>query len=190
MGLGLGFFNVLDWPRWIEVLLSLLILGFTIWAQHLITHKVPILWRLHRVHHTDVDFDICTAIRFDAVEIALSMVLKIGVVYLLGPIALAVMLFEVVLNGTALFNHSNISLPAKFEYALRCLIVAPDMNRIDHWVQRKQHDSNYGFFLPVWDRVFGTYQGETATLIVPRLQWQHDRPTEFRCSLWLPFMRK
>ena len=111
-GFGWGLFNVLDWPLWIEVLLSLLILDFAIWAQQLITHKNSILWKLHCVHHANVDFDVSTEIRFHPVEIALSMVLKIGVVYLLGPIAWAVILFEVVLSGTALFNHTNISLPA------------------------------------------------------------------------------
>ena len=116
------------------------------------------------------------------------MVLKIGVVYLLGPIAWAVILSEVDLSGTALFNHTNISLPAKFERALRCFIVTPDVHRIHHSVQREQHDSNYGFFCLAVS--LDTYWGETATQIVTGLRWQNDRPTEFRWSLWLPFMRK
>ena len=188
--LGWGLFSVLDWPLWMEVLLSLLILDFAIWGPHLITHKVPIFWTLHRVHHANVDFDVSTAIRLHPVEISLSMVLEIGMVYLLGPIAWAVILFEVVLNGTALRNHANISLPDNFERALRCFIVTPDVHRIPHSVQREQHDSNYGFSLSVWDRIFGTDRGETATQVVTGLQWQNDHPTEFRWSLWLAPMRK
>ena len=108
--MGWGLFNVLDWPLWLEVILSVLILDFAIWAQHLITHKVPLFWRFHRVHHADRDMDVTTAVRFHPVEILASMGLKIGLVYLLGPQALAVLLFEVLLNGTALFNHANIRL--------------------------------------------------------------------------------
>ena len=185
-----GLFNVLEWKIWIEFLLSLLILDFVIWAQHLITHKVPLLWKLHRVHHADVDFDVSTAIRFHPVEIALSLMLKIGVVYLLGPIAWAVILFEIFLNGTALFNHANISRPARFERALKWFTVTPDMHRIHHLVQREEHDSNYGFALSVWDRLFGTYKGETERPIVTGLQWQNERPTEFGWSLLLPFLCK
>ena len=142
------------------------------------------------MHHANIDFDVSTAIRFYPVEVVLWMLLKISVVYLLGPIAWAVILFEVVLNGTALFNQAKISLPAKFERALRCFIVTTDMHRIHQSVQREQHDSNYGFSLSVWNRLFGTYRGETATQFVTRLQWRDDRPTEFRLSLWLPFIRK
>ena len=109
--LGWGLFNLLNWPLWVEFILTLLILDFMIWAQHWATHKIPLLWRLHQVHHADVDFDVSTAIRFHPVEIALSMVLKIGIVYALGPMAWAVVVFEILLNGTALFNHANIALP-------------------------------------------------------------------------------
>ena len=189
-GLRWGLFSILDWPLWIEVLLSLLILDFAISAQHLITHKAPILWGLHRIHHADVDFDVSTALRFHPVEISLLMVLKIGLVYLLGPIAWAVVLFEFILNGMALFNHANISLPAKFERTLRYFIVNSDTHRIHHSVQREAPDSNYGFSLSVWGSIFRTYQRETAMPIVTGLQWKDNRPTEFRWSLWLPFMRK
>ncbi|MEO0380298.1 MAG: sterol desaturase family protein, partial [Pseudomonadota bacterium] len=129
---GWGLFNAVVLPGWIEVIAAILILDFVIWAQHLITHKVPLLWRLHRVHHADVDMDVTTAIRFHPVEIGLSMVLKIGVVYLLGPAALAVILFEIMLNGTAMFNHANIRLPLSLDAIVRRVLVTPDMHRVHH----------------------------------------------------------
>ena len=133
---GWGLFNNIGLPAWLEVILAILILDFVIWAQHLITHKVPLLWRLHQVHHADVDMDVTTAIRFHPVEIALSMLLKIGVVYLLGPAALAVILFEIMLNGTAMFNHSNLKLPLSLDRIVRMVLVTPDMHRVHHSVHR------------------------------------------------------
>ncbi len=190
---GWGLFNAVAWPAWIEVVAAILILDFVIWAQHLITHKVPLLWRLHRVHHADVDMDVTTAIRFHPVEIALSMVLKIGVVYLLGPAAIAVILFEIILNGTAMFNHANIRLPLWLDAVLRRVIVTPDMHRVHHSVHRAEHDSNYGFALSIWDRMFGTYiaqpsQGHDDMAV--GLEWQDDRPARLGWSLVLPFARK
>ena len=123
---GWGLFNALTLPSWIEIIAGILILDFIIWAQHLITHKVPILWRLHRVHHADVDMDVTTAIRFHPIEIGLSMLIKIGAVYLLGPAALAVILFEIILNGTAMFNHANIRLPLWLDAIVRRVLVPPD----------------------------------------------------------------
>lgn len=190
---GWGLLNWVDFPAWIEITAAILILDFIIWAQHLITHKVPLLWRLHRVHHADVDFDVTTAIRFHPLEIALSMLLKIGVVYALGPSALAVILFEIILNGTALFNHANIRLPLRLDRAIRTVLVTPDMHRVHHSVHREEHDSNYGFSLSVWDRLFGTYiaqprEGHTAMKI--GLEWQDDRPAKLGWSLLLPFWRR
>ncbi len=190
---GWGLFNILSWPVWIEILLSVLILDFAIWAQHLITHKVPLLWRLHRVHHADRDMDVTTAVRFHPVEIALSMFLKIGLVYAMGPAALAVVIFEVLLNGTALFNHSNIKIPLAFDAVLRRVLVTPDMHRVHHSVLRKEHDSNYGFALSIWDRMMGTYvaqPGEGHEKMTVGLEWQDDRPTRLGWSLALPFQRK
>ncbi|NCW55198.1 MAG: sterol desaturase family protein, partial [Rhodobacteraceae bacterium] len=138
----------------------------------------------------DVDFDVSTAIRFHPVEIALSMVLKIGIVYALGPMAWAVVVFEILLNGTALFNHANIALPVWLDKALRWVIVTPDMHRIHHSVQRAEHDSNYGFALSIWDRLFMTYRSEAQGRLHVGLKWQDDRPTQIGWSLWLPFMRK
>lgn len=190
---GWGFFNRVDWPLALEVALAVLIFDFAIWAQHLITHKVPILWRLHRVHHADTDIDVSTAIRFHPVEIALSMLLKIGLVYLLGPSALAVVLFEILLNGTALFNHSNLRLPLALDAVLRKVLVTPDMHRVHHSVLREEHDSNYGFALSIWDRMMGTYVAQPAKghdQMSIGLAWQDDRPARLGWSLLLPFRRR
>lgn len=190
---GWGLFNLLDLPLWFEIILVILILDFAIWLQHLITHKIPLLWRLHRVHHADVDMDVTTAIRFHPVEIALSMLLKIGAVYLLGPAAIAVVIFEVILNGTAMFNHSNLALPQWLDRTLRRVLVTPDMHRVHHSVHRHEHDSNYGFSLSLWDRLFGTYIAQPAQGhddMQVGLEWQDDRPSKLGWSLALPFVRK
>ena len=187
---GWGLFNRLDWAPWLEVLLAVLILDLCIWAQHLVTHKVPLFWRFHRVHHADRDMDVTTAVRFHPVEIAASMGLKIGLVYLLGPAAVAVVLFEVLLNGTALFNHSNLALSEGLDRALRRVLVTPDMHRVHHSTRREEHDSNYGFALSVWDRLFGTYRAEAqggVSAMTVGLEWQDERPARLGWSLWLPF---
>ncbi len=190
---GWGILATVDWPNWLEVIIAMLVLDFAIWAQHLITHKVPLLWRLHRVHHADVDIDVTTAIRFHPIEIALSMLLKIGVVYALGPTAFAVILFEIVLNGSAMFNHANLKLPLKVDKYLRLILVTPDMHRVHHSVHRHEHDSNYGFSLSIWDRMFGTYIAQPEKShddMAIGLQWQDDRPSKLGWSLWLPFRAK
>ncbi|MFK7940020.1 MAG: sterol desaturase family protein [Roseovarius sp.] len=190
---GWGLFNQLGWSLWISVPLTIVIFDLAIWAQHLITHKIPVLWRIHRVHHADVDIDVTTAIRFHPVEIALSMILKIGLVYLLGPPAIGIILFEVILNGTAMFNHANIKLPPRLDAVIRLFLVTPDMHRVHHSVDRAEHDSNYGFALSLWDRLFGTYiaqprQGHDDMKI--GLEWQDERPSKLGWALALPFMRK
>ncbi|UZD91219.1 sterol desaturase family protein [Cognatishimia activa] len=190
---GWGLFNQFEAPVWLEVLLAILVFDFAIWLQHLITHKVPILWRLHRVHHADRDMDVTTAIRFHPVEIALSMLLKIGLVYALGPSVLAIVLFEVLLNGTAMFNHANIRLPLPVDVAIRRVLVTPDMHRVHHSVHRHEHDSNYGFSLSIWDRLFGTYIAQPEAGhddMITGLQWQDDRPSKLGWSLILPFKKK
>ena len=189
---GWGLFNRLGWPGWAEIALAVLILDFAIWAQHLATHKVPLLWRLHRVHHADRDMDVTTAFRFHPVEIALSMLVKIGVVYLIGPAPVAVLLFEIILSGSALFSHANLALPAGLDRLLRLILVTPDMHRVHHSVHRQEHDSNYGFALSVWDRLFGTYRARPAEghdRMTIGLQWQDERPARLGWSLRLPFMR-
>jgi len=190
---GWGLFNLLGLPFWTNLVLTILIFDFAIWLQHVISHKIPILWRLHRVHHADVEIDVTTAIRFHPIEIALSMALKIGLVYLIGPAAWAVVIFEVMLNGSAMFNHANIKLPLGLDRVLRLGIVTPDMHRIHHSVQRQEHDSNYGFGLSIWDRMFGTYTQDPKLGhddMPIGLQWQDDRPTGLWWSLKLPFLRR
>lgn len=190
---GWGLFNALTWPVWLEITLTILIMDFAIWLQHLITHKVPLLWQLHRVHHADRDMDVTTAIRFHPVEIGLSMLLKIGLVYLLGPSAVAVIVFEIMLNGTAMFNHANIRLPLWLDALVRRVLVTPDMHRVHHSVHRAEHDSNYGFSLSIWDQIFGTYIAQPKAghdEMAIGLEWQDDRPSRLGWSLSLPFMRK
>ncbi|MGB8812253.1 MAG: sterol desaturase family protein [Paracoccaceae bacterium] len=191
--MGWGLLNLLDLPGWIEFAAAILIFDFAIWAQHLITHKVPAFWRFHRMHHADRDMDVTTAIRFHPVEIAASMVLKIGLVYLIGPTAWAILVFEVLLNGTAMFNHANIRLPLWLDRTVRLVLVTPDMHRVHHSVHRHEHDSNYGFALSIWDRLFGTYvpqpqAGHDAMTV--GLEWQDDAPSRLGWSLALPFRRR
>ncbi|MBR9650813.1 sterol desaturase family protein [Thalassovita aquimarina] len=191
--MGWGLFNRIGLPGWTEAVLAILILDFAIWFQHLITHKIPLLWRFHRVHHADRDIDVTTAIRFHPVEIAFSILLKIGLVYLLGPSALAVILFEIILNGTALFNHANIRLPLGLDALVRLALVTPDMHRVHHSIHRAEHDSNYGFALSIWDRIFRTYVAQPQAGhdgMTIGLQWQDDRPSKLGWALSLPFFRK
>ncbi|AZV76708.1 sterol desaturase family protein [Parasedimentitalea marina] len=190
---GWGLFNMVELPNVIELTLAVLILDLAIWLQHLITHKIPLLWRLHRVHHADRDMDVTTAVRFHPVEIALSMLLKVGLIYLLGPSAVAVVLFEIILNGTAMFNHSNLRLPPAVDRIVRLVLVTPDMHRVHHSAQRTEHDSNYGFALSIWDRVFRTYVAQPSKgqdQMTVGLHWQDDRPAQLGWSLLLPFKRK
>ncbi len=189
---GLGLFNQLALPGWIEGMVTILIFDFAIWLQHLITHKVPLFWRFHRVHHADRDFDVTTALRFHPVEIAASSALKVGLVYLIGPSAFAVILFELLLNATAMFNHANLALPLGLDRVLRLVLVTPDMHRVHHSVRQDEHDSNYGFSLSIWDRIFRTYLSQPAAghdAMTVGLEWQDDRPSSLKWALWLPFRR-
>jgi len=188
--MGFGLFNWLNWPLWLEGLAAVLVLDLAIWAQHLITHKIPLLWRLHRVHHADRDLDVSSAIRFHPVEIGLSMMLKIGLVYLLGPHFIAVLVFEIILNATALFTHANLRLPKRVDAMVRLVFVTPDMHIVHHSTKRVEHDSNYGFALSIWDRIFRTYRPIAGPDFETGLQWQDDRPAQLGFSLWLPFRRK
>lgn len=187
----IGIFNWIDLPDWLEVLLAVIILDFAIWLQHVATHKVPLLWRLHQVHHADRDIDVTTAIRFHPVEIGLSVLWKMVCVLILGASVPAVILFEILLNACAMFSHANIALPTTLDRALRSLIVTPDMHRVHHSVLRHEHDSNYGFNLSVWDRLFGTYnenpeKGHDA-MTIGLTAYQSDEPTKLSWSLLLPF---
>ncbi len=191
---GWGLFNVVQWPGWLEFLLALLILDLAIWLQHYVSHKVPVFWRLHKVHHADVDIDVSTAIRFHPIEIALSMLWKIVLVLVFGPAALAVVVFEVILNGCAMFNHANIALPPWLDRMLRVVIVTPDMHRVHHSVLRHEHDSNFGFNLSIWDRIFGTYTDQPEkghdAMQIGLNDYQTSSPTRLFWSLALPFRSK
>ncbi len=159
---GWGLFNNLEIPVWAVALVSMLLLDLAIYLQHVMFHAVPALWRLHRMHHADLDFDATTGLRFHPVEIVISMAIKLAVVAALGPPAFAVLLFEVILNATALFNHANINLPAWIDRRLRWVLVTPDMHRVHHSVDPRETNSNYGFNLPWWDRLLGTYVAQPA----------------------------
>ncbi len=159
---GWGLFNNLDVPVWLALLVSMLLLDLAIYLQHVMFHSIPALWRLHRMHHADLDFDATTGLRFHPVEILISMAIKLAIVTALGPPAVAVLLFEVILNATALFNHANINLPTSVDRWLRWIIVTPDMHRVHHSVDPRETNSNYGFNLPWWDRLLGTYVAQPA----------------------------
>ena len=191
---GIGLLNHVAWPDWLKVVVALLVLDLAIWAQHLVSHKVPLFWRLHQVHHADRDIDVTTAVRFHPVEIALSMLWKIVVVVPLGAPPIAVFLFEVILNACAMFNHANIALPAWLDRGLRIFVVTPDMHRVHHSVLRSEHDRNYGFNLSLWDHLFGTYRAEPEAgqqgMTIGLPPYQSEAPTRFGWSLWLPFWRQ
>jgi sterol desaturase/sphingolipid hydroxylase (fatty acid hydroxylase superfamily) len=157
---GWGIFNTLTVPAWLTVPLAVVAMDFVIWLQHLVFHAVPWLWRLHQVHHADVDYDLTTGSRFHPVEIALSMLIKFATVALLGTPVIAVLIFEVVLNAAAMFNHGNIRLHSKLDRLLRWFVVTPDMHRVHHSVEVDETNSNFGFNLPCWDRLFGTYRAQ------------------------------
>lgn len=157
---GWGFLQTVDLPTWAEFFIAIAVLDLAIYSQHVLFHAVPVLWRLHRVHHADPDFDVTTGTRFHPLEILLSVAIKCLVVAALGAPAVAVLVFEVLLNATAMFNHANARLPAGVDRYLRWLIVTPDMHRVHHSIIRRETDSNFSFNLPWWDRLFGTYRAQ------------------------------
>jgi len=159
---GWGLFNGLDWPVWLEVLLTVVLLDFAIYIQHVLFHAIPVLWRLHMVHHADLDYDVTTGARFHPIEILLSVGIKMGVVILLGAPAAGVVAFEVILNATAMFNHSNVKIPTGLDSVLRLFVVTPDMHRVHHSDIPNETNSNYGFNLPWWDRLMGTYTAQPS----------------------------
>lgn len=155
--LGWGLFHQVEPPGWLALVLSVLVFDLAIYLQHVVFHAVPALWRLHRMHHADLEFDVTTGLRFHPVEILLSMVIKLAVVVALGPPAVAVLVFELLLTSTAMFNHSNIRMPVGLDRVLRGIVVTPDMHRVHHSIDPSERNSNFGFNLPWWDRLFGTY---------------------------------
>jgi sterol desaturase/sphingolipid hydroxylase (fatty acid hydroxylase superfamily) len=159
---GIGLFNMIALPAWASIVISVILLDLAIYLQHVLFHAVPALWRLHRMHHADLEFDVTTGLRFHPVEILLSTGIKLVVVAALGTPAAAVLIFEVLLNATSMFNHSNIRVPVQIDRILRWFVVTPDMHRVHHSILRRETNANFGFNLPWWDRLLGTYRAQPA----------------------------
>lgn len=157
---GWGLLNYYQPPFPLAVIVAVVTMDLVIYLQHVMVHAVPALWRLHRVHHADPDYDVTTGARFHPLEIILSMLIKFATITVLGPPVVAVVIFEVLLNGTAMFNHGNIKLPLGMDRILRWFVVTPDMHRVHHSVEDDEANSNFGFSLPWWDRLFGTYRDQ------------------------------
>jgi sterol desaturase/sphingolipid hydroxylase (fatty acid hydroxylase superfamily) len=159
---GWGMYNLLGLPAWGGIVIGVIALDLVIYTQHYIFHHVPLLWRLHRMHHADLDIDVTTGVRFHPLEILLSLAIKIAAVAALGVPTVAVLVFEVLLNATSMFNHSNVALPPRLDAIARWLVVTPQMHQVHHSIVRAETDSNFGFNLPWWDRLFGTYRAKPA----------------------------
>lgn len=188
---GLGLLNNIALPPVAKAIIAIVVLDFAVWLQHVASHKFPLFWRVHQMHHADGDIDASTGIRFHPIEIALSMLWKIGCVFVLGAPPLAVFLFEVVLNAGAVFSHANVALPQRLDSLLRLIFVTPDMHRVHHSVLRREYDSNYGFNLSVWDRMFGTYtrQPENGheSMKIGLAPYRKGEAAGLLWSLFLPF---
>ncbi|MBK8908477.1 MAG: sterol desaturase family protein [Rhodospirillales bacterium] len=190
---GFGLFNAVPVPDIVALVVSVVVLDLAVYGQHVAFHKVPALWRLHRMHHSDVDIDATTGIRFHPIEILLSMAYKMALVAILGAPAAAVVAFEVLLNATAMFNHGNVRLPVALDRALRTIVVTPDFHRVHHSIHRDETDSNYGFNLSIWDRLFRTYRpqprdGHEAMTIGIR-QFRTPRDRRLHRLLIQPFLK-
>jgi sterol desaturase/sphingolipid hydroxylase (fatty acid hydroxylase superfamily) len=184
---GWGLFSAFDARLWVAIPTGVILLDLAIYLQHVLFHAVPALWRLHRMHHADLAFDVTTGVRFHPIEILLSMAIKLGVVMALGAPALAVLIFEVLLNATSMFNHGNVALPTNLDRILRWLVVTPEMHRVHHSIIAHETNSNFGFNLPWWDRLFGTYraQPEAGHLGMTIGIAQFRDPTELRLDRML-----
>jgi len=189
-----GVLNHVDLPQWLEIILTVVILDFCIYLQHRLFHRVPILWQLHMMHHSDLDLDVTSGARFHPIEIILSMLIKMALICLLGPAIVAIIIFEVILNAVAMFNHSNVYIPTPVDRVLRRFVVTPDMHRVHHSVIKSETNSNYGFNLPWWDRLFGSYCAQPAKghdeMMIGLLQFQQPETQSFIWMLRLPFRGK
>jgi len=189
---GWGVLNRIPLPYPLAVVLGVLWLDLVIYLQHLMFHAVPLLWRLHMVHHADLDIDVTTGLRFHPVEILLSLGLKMAAIAAFGPPAMAVLAFEVILNGTAMFNHGNVRLPFRVDALLRLLVVTPDMHRVHHSVNIRETNSNFGFNFPWWDRFFGTYRPQPAAghqgMTIGLTQYREARRVRLHQLLILPLV--
>jgi sterol desaturase/sphingolipid hydroxylase (fatty acid hydroxylase superfamily) len=189
---GWGLFNNWGVPGWLALVASVLALDLVTYLQHVLFHAVPLLWRLHLVHHADLDFDVTTGVRFHTAEILLSMGIKAGATVLLGAPALAVLSFEVLLNATSIFNHANLRLPFWLDRVLRLVVVTPDMHRVHHSVVTRETNSNFGFNLPWWDFLFATYRAQPAAgherMAIGLEQFRDERVDRLHWMLALPFL--
>jgi len=190
---GWGVLNLIDLPAWVGFIMALILLDLSVYIQHVAFHKIPVLWSVHKVHHADRDIDATTGVRFHPIEIVISMIYKIAVVILLGPSVLAVIIFEIILNASAMFNHANVRLPKTFDRILRVFFVTPDMHRIHHSVHPAETDSNYGFNLSLWDHVFKTYREKPKDghigMKIGLSEYQSNSPSSLVWLLILPFKR-
>jgi sterol desaturase/sphingolipid hydroxylase (fatty acid hydroxylase superfamily) len=188
---GWGLLHATNLPAWVSVLLAVAALDLAIYLQHVLFHAVPVLWRLHRMHHADLEIDVTTGARFHPIEILLSMGIKLGVVAALGAPAVAVFVFEVLLNATSMFNHSNVRMPAWLDRVLRWVVVTPDMHRVHHSIVVRETNSNFGFNLPWWDRLFGTYRDRPTagheTMIIGIEQFREPAEQRLDRMLTQPF---
>ncbi len=189
---GWGVLNNAGLPYFAKVLIAVIVLDFIIYLQHVMFHAVPVLWRLHMMHHADLDIDVTTGLRFHPIEILISMVIKFSAVVLVGPPAAAVIIFEVLLNGTSMFNHSNLRLPLHIDRVLRLFVVTPDMHRVHHSVVIRETNSNFGFNLPWWDRLLGTYRAQPAAghdgITIGLAQFRDAKKLSLPWMLVLPFI--
>ncbi len=187
----IGLLNVFVMPEWLAIVVTLLFLDFVIYCQHIVSHRWTLLWRLHQVHHTDLAFDATTAVRFHPLEIVISMLYKVLCVYVIGANPWAVLAFEILLNGAATFNHSNINLPVTLDKIIRTVLVTPDMHRIHHSTDPIEYNSNYGFCLSCWDRLCHTYTAEPkqphAIMDIGLKPYRQARTLGFISLLLLPF---
>lgn len=192
-GRGVGLFNLLNWPQWLEILLTIALLDMIVYWQHVAFHIIPPLWALHMSHHTDLDLDLTSGIRFHPVEILISALIKIMAVLALGAAPLAVIIFEILLNATAMFNHANWKIPLHIDRWLRLFLVTPDMHRVHHSVRMVENKSNYGFNLPWWDRLFGSYIAQPVDghdgMIIGLSRFRKSRFGHLDWLLALPFSR-
>ncbi len=191
---GWGLFNQFEQSAWLKIIFSVLILDLAIYLQHILFHSVPLLWRLHMVHHSDMDIDVTTGVRFHPIEIFLSMGIKMAVLVLTGAPPASVMIFEIILNGTSMFNHGNVHYSEHFDSFLRLIVVTPEMHRVHHSTIRWETNSNLGFSFPWWDRLFGTYRPQPAKghleMTIGLDQYKEPRKLTFLWLIALPFIGK
>jgi len=191
---GWGLLNVLPLPEWLAVIAGVLVLDMVVYLQHVMFHTVPLLWRLHMMHHADLDIDVTTGLRFHPIEILISMLIKMSAIAALGPSVFTVIVFEIILNGTAMFNHGNFKLPLALDRYLRLLVVTPDTHRVHHSVTIRETNSNFGFNFPWWDRLFGTYRDQPALghekMTIGLAQLRDPQKNNLFWMLIMPFTEK